>query len=87
MNYMGTKQMMFGQSVLRSMDEAKLRRLQALERELGVVLVPFEAKPQPAALSEEQLAKVREVELELGAVLVAIDGYSAKLAASAIGQA
>jgi hypothetical protein len=53
------------------LDEARMKQVQALERELGVWLVALEPEAQPASLSDEQLKKLQAKEKELGVVLVA----------------
>jgi hypothetical protein len=53
------------------LDDARLARLQALERELGSVIVALEPAARPAALSEEQVQRLQQAEQELGVVLLA----------------
>ncbi|MCG8588390.1 MAG: hypothetical protein MJE66_03795 [Proteobacteria bacterium] len=55
------------------LDESKLADVQALERQLGRVVVALEPDRTPAALSEDDLARLREAEARLGIVLVAYE--------------
>lgn len=50
-----------------------LAKVEALESELGAVVVAYEPSYKPAKLSESQLASLRAVEAELGLILVAFD--------------
>lgn len=47
-------------------------KLQALEKELGKVVVAFDPPPAYAELSAEGLRKVQQLEKELGVVLIAM---------------
>lgn len=52
--------------------ESQLKKIQALEKELGnVYLLAVEKAPTIASLSEEDLAKIQELEKELSVILVA----------------
>jgi hypothetical protein len=53
------------------LDSARLAKLQALEQELGSVIVALEPPERPAVLSDEQVQRLQEVERELGVVLLA----------------
>ncbi len=56
---------------VKKLDDAALKKLKALEGQLGCNVVAFEPPPRPARLSDEQLVELRSVEKELKAVLVA----------------
>jgi len=52
--------------------ESPLKKIQALEKELGNVwLLAFEKSPTIASLSKEDLAKIQKLEKELGVILIA----------------
>jgi len=53
------------------LDSARLSRIQALERQLGVCLVAFEPQYPLANLTPEQLEDIKAEEQELGVVLLA----------------
>lgn len=55
------------------LDKDRLARVEALESELGAVVVAYEPSYKPATLNEAQLAKLRAAEAELGLILVAFD--------------
>jgi len=55
-----------------SLTESQLKKIQALEKELGNVwLLAFEKVPTVASLSKEDLAKIQKLEKEIGAILIA----------------
>ncbi len=56
---------------LKELNDARLNRLKAIEKELGCCIVAFEPKAEPAPLSDAQLKRLQELENEIGAVLVA----------------
>jgi hypothetical protein len=56
------------------LDEARLTKLRALEKELGVCLVALEPEVKLADLSGEKLERVQASEKELGVVLLAYEG-------------
>lgn len=52
--------------------ESQLKKIQALEKELGnVYLLAVEKAPTIASLSKEDLAKIQKLEKELSVILVA----------------
>jgi len=51
--------------------ESRLKKIQALEKELNVYLLAVEKAPTIASLSKEDLAKIQKLEKELGMILVA----------------
>ncbi len=53
------------------LDQARLEKVHALEKELGVWVVALEPEVQLADLSMEQMKKVQVKEKELGVVLLA----------------
>lgn len=55
------------------LDEQRLSRLRALEKELGICLVALEREFRLADLSAEQLKKVQATEKDLGVVLLAYE--------------
>lgn len=55
------------------LDEARLNKVYALEKELGVWVVALEPEVQLAKLSGEQLEKLQAKEKELGVVLLAYE--------------
>ena len=55
------------------LNKTSLNQLQALEQELGVILVAIEPDPEPARLSEQQLRQVQALEAQTGKVLVAYE--------------
>ncbi len=50
-----------------------LQKLQALEAELGKVVVAYTREPRLARLDEEQLHKLQQLEVELGVYLLAFE--------------
>ena len=54
------------------MSPEKLKKVKALESELGVTLLAFE-RPAYSVLEEEDLAKIKDLEDELGLALVAYE--------------
>ena len=52
-------------------EEKHLEKINALESELGAVVVAYEPTYKPATLNKDQVAKLRAVEAELGLILVA----------------
>lgn len=56
-----------------ALDGSTLQQIQALENELGVVLVAIEPDPEPAKLSPEQLDRIQAIEASTGKVLLAYD--------------
>jgi aryl-alcohol dehydrogenase-like predicted oxidoreductase len=54
------------------MSPEKMKKVKALESELGVTLLAFE-KPTYSVLEEEDLAKIQDMEKELGLALVAYE--------------
>jgi hypothetical protein len=50
---------------------AQLRKVTALESELGLILVAHDRMPKVASLSKEELASVQALEKKTGTVLVA----------------
>ena len=50
---------------------AQIRKLKALESDLGVILVAHEWMPAAAILSKEELAAIQALEKKTGTVLVA----------------
>jgi hypothetical protein len=59
---------------VKRLDEASLKKLKALEGQLGCCVVAFEPPPRPARLTDAQLVELRAMEKELKAVLVAYSG-------------
>ena len=53
------------------LDDDRLAKLQALEKDLGAVIVALEPQFIPAPLSAEQISKLRAMEEDLGVVLLA----------------
>ena len=53
------------------LDEGRLEKLRALEKDLGECVVAVEARPKFATLSEDKLRRLQTVEKELGTVLLA----------------
>jgi len=52
--------------------ESKLKKIQALEKEIGnIYLLAVEKTPSIASLSKEDLAKIQKLEKELGMILIA----------------
>ena len=48
-----------------------MQKIEALESELGAVVVAYEPSYEPARLSDSQVARLRDLESELGLILVA----------------
>ncbi|BBO82429.1 hypothetical protein [Desulfosarcina ovata] len=58
-----------------TMNEATLKSITDLEKDLGKTLLAFKCHDlKPSTLSEDQLQKVQAVEAKLGVSLVAVDG-------------
>ena len=53
------------------LDEAKLAKLHALEKELGTVIMALAPQHPLATLSDAQVSRLRTLEQELGVVLLA----------------
>jgi hypothetical protein len=53
---------------------AQLRKVMALESELGGILVAHDRMPEVASLSKEELASIQALEKKTGTVLVAYRG-------------
>ena len=53
------------------LDDDRLAKLQALEKDLGAVIVALEPQFIPAALTADQVKKLQAAEDELGVVLLA----------------
>jgi hypothetical protein len=53
------------------LDDARLQKVRALEKELGTYLVALEPEVQLATLNEDQVARLQIAERELGVVLLA----------------
>ena len=60
-----------GEMTIAKLDGAKLAKLQAAERELGVVLVALQPQFKYAELTEDQVDRLEALEKELGVVLLA----------------
>ena len=58
------------------LDGARMKQVQALEKELGIWLVALEPDSQPASLSDEQLKKLQAKEKELSVALGRIKAIS-----------
>jgi hypothetical protein len=56
-----------------TLDNANLEAIQALEKELGKMLLSFSCHDiEPAVIDDESLSKIGELEKKLGVVLVAV---------------
>ena len=56
-----------------SLDNANLEAIQALEKELGKMLLSFACHDiEPTVIDDEALSKISELEKKLGVVLVAV---------------
>jgi hypothetical protein len=55
------------------LDKTQLESVQALESELGKVVVAVEPPARPAKLTPEQVKRLQAVEIELGVVLLAYE--------------
>jgi hypothetical protein len=55
------------------LDNSRLEAVQALEKDLGKVLLSFSCQDiDPAVIDDEALSKINELEQKLGIVLVAV---------------
>lgn len=55
------------------LDNTRLEAIQALEKDLGQVLLSFSCQEiDPAVIDDEALSKINALEKELGVVLVAV---------------
>ena len=62
-------------SLTSNMDEATLKTLTGLEKDLGKTLLSFSCHAlKPSSLSADELQKVKDAEKKLGVSLVAVDG-------------
>ena len=58
---------------LAKLEDAKLKKITALEQELGTPLLAFACHDYPAAkVTDAQLAKIQSLEKDLGVSLVAV---------------
>ena len=56
-----------------TLDNTNLEAVQALEKELGTMLLSFSCHDiEPAVIDDEALSKIGELEKKLGLVLVAV---------------
>jgi len=56
-----------------TLDNANLEAIQALEKELGKMLLSFSCHDiEPEVIDDEALSKISELEKKLGVVLVAV---------------
>lgn len=53
------------------LDDQSLARVREMERELGSVIIAYQAEPPFMSLSADQLRRLQELERELGVVLLA----------------
>ncbi len=56
-----------------TLDDNSLKSIQALEKDLGKMLLSFTCHEiEPAVIKDEELSKISELENKLGVVLVAV---------------
>lgn len=56
---------------VKKLDDAGLRKLQALETKLGCCIVALERQTRPVTLSQTQLEELQAMEREMDTILVA----------------
>ena len=56
----------------------QMTKLQALERELGTLIVAVEPQAEVARLSADKLKRLQEAEREMGVILLAYEAPSAQ---------
>lgn len=58
-----------------AVNDDELKEIQALESDLGTVLVAVESRPAYADLQPDQLARLQSAEKKLGVVLLAYENH------------
>jgi len=66
---------MINSNSLANLDESKLKKIQDLEKKLGISLLAYDNSPDLANLSEEDLKEIKDLEADTGVTLV---GYENK---------
>lgn len=53
------------------LNKEAINKLQALEKEIGSIVIAYDNEPIFANLTQDQLQKVQQLEKEIGAILIA----------------